>query len=97
MNRRIKIERKLVIAPSMQLFKVDESGPAQCKDPKSKARLKHIQEQFDQMPPEDQQIKDAVDTDQDSDDESVDNKIKSTGGVRERILPHQVNKGKFSC
>ena len=46
---------------------------------------------------QDQQIKDGADADQDSDDESVDNKIKSTGGVRERMLPHQVNKGKFSC
>ena len=79
----------------MQLFKVDESDPIQCRDPQNKAKLKHIQEEFDQMVFQDQQIKDGADTDQDSDDESIDNKIKSTGEAREQMLHPQVNKGKY--
>lgn len=44
---------------------------------------------------QDQQIKDVADTNQYSDDESIDNKIKSTGEARELMLHPQVNKGKY--
>ena len=44
MSRRIKIERKLAIAPSMQIFKIGEGRLRQDRDSKDSVKLQHIQE-----------------------------------------------------
>ena len=78
MKRRIKIDRKLQIAPSMQLFKIGEGRPCNTNVAKDTAKLKHIQEQYDKMPEEQQTPESGANSQLDSDEECSDNDIKGS-------------------
>ena len=74
MKSRIKIEPKLVISPSMQIFKVgeDEHGDGNAMGPGDAVKLQHIREQYNKNPEAlAMQISEGFSL-QDSDDDSID-------------------------
>ena len=76
MNKRIKIERKLIISPSMQLFRVGAQGNAHEKGHRDATKLQHIRDKYEKTPEAQEIAISDGQSVQDSDEDSLDNDLR---------------------